>query len=154
MARARPVPFGDLVAAEAQAWVDTPVVDNQAVKGQGADCKGLVRGVAAALGRPEADSLHGRAIYRADRRVPVQQLRDGLADTFDKVDLATDAIRDGDVLLIEVDGRPQHLAIATCNATRAVHADGWMARRVRERDLAALLRMYRLNSAWRWKELG
>jgi cell wall-associated NlpC family hydrolase len=151
-AKRRPRSIGDAIAAEARTWVDTPVIWGQSQKGQGADCKGLVAGVARAVGRPEGDSVHARfSAYRPDRRVPAQQLQAGLADLFDRVDLAADIIRDGDVLLFEVEGVPQHLAIASCGATRAVHADGWMARRVRERDLAAMRRMYRLNSAWRWK---
>lgn len=148
--------IGAQVAAEALAWVDTPVRWNQSQKGVGCDCKGLVQGVARELGRPEAQSFHGLFVaYRRDRPVPVKLLKQGLAELLDRVECRPEDYlshaRDGDVLLIEVGGRPQHLAIVAEGATRAVHADGWGAERVKSRNLEALLRARKLNSAWRWR---
>ncbi len=141
---------GRRVAREAQAWIGTPFVWGQAQKGVGCDCKGLVAGVARALGRPEAETFHGRfAAYRPDRPVPSALLKEGLAELFDPVG---GELCDGDVLLLEVAGRAQHLAIVTHGGERAVHAQIAPTDRVKETSLRALLKLCRLHSAWRWRK--
>jgi cell wall-associated NlpC family hydrolase len=49
---------GDLVAAEVEKWNRTPFHEQQATKGRGCDCKGLLWGVARDLGFPEAESFY------------------------------------------------------------------------------------------------
>jgi cell wall-associated NlpC family hydrolase len=143
---------GAAIAAEALTWVDTPARWNQSQKGHGCDCKGLVQGVAREVGRPEAQSFYGLFIhYRGDRPVPVALLRQGLAELFDKVD---GTLEDGDILLLRMRGKAQHLAIVTGGGARAVHADAWGSGRVRERRLGALLQVCPLHSAWRWRNGG
>jgi cell wall-associated NlpC family hydrolase len=146
-------PVGDRAADAAQDFVGTPVVWGQSTHGQGVDFKGMVRGVAQAIGRPEASSFYGNfRAYRPDRKVPTGLLKEGLAALFDPVDQASDRLRNGDVLLLRFKGKAQHLAIVTCDGERAVHADG-PSGKVRERRLAAMLQLYGLDSAWRWREL-
>jgi cell wall-associated NlpC family hydrolase len=145
--------FGARVAAEAQTWAGTPFVWGQSQKGQGCDCKGLVAGVARNLGRAEEATFYGQfSAYRPDRPVPSALLKEGLVALFNRVD---GDLQDGDVLLLEVRrGRTwaaQHLAIVTCGATRAVHAQIAPNDRVKETSLRALLKLCRLNSAWRWR---
>lgn len=151
---ARRAPIGDRVAAEAQEWVGTPFKWGQAQKHVGCDCKGLLEGVARALGRPEAETFHGRfRAYRADRPVPSEMLKQGLAALFDPV--AAGGERAGDILLLDIHGRgrfPQHLAIMAGADGRVIHADV-SSMQVRERRLAAFLKDHRLNSAWRWRAL-
>jgi hypothetical protein len=57
--------------AETRAWLGTPFHWQASRKGVGCDCKGLVWGVARALGMPEADSpfaCRSRHCWRAWRR--------------------------------------------------------------------------------------
>lgn len=98
--------FGILIAAEAETWIDTPFVWQGRIKARGCDCKGLVAGVFAALGRPEADSLDALAGDYGDV-VDARRLRAGLARQFDRVFVP----EPGDILLIRTGGTAQHLAI-------------------------------------------
>lgn len=151
---ARPA-FGSLVALEAKAHCGTPFRWQSSVKGVGCDCKGLVASVARELGRPEADSLYAiSADYRIDRGVPTARLREGLAALFDRVDLAADALRDGDVLLLRLNGAAQHLAIVTEGGARAVHAQIAPSDKVKETNLELLLKACPLHSAWRWRDIN
>lgn len=140
---------GERVAAEAREWIGTPFVWGQSRKGRGCDCKGLVQGVARELGFPEAETFHATfASYRPDKPVPSALLVEGMAATFDRVKVQ----QDGDVLLLNVQGKPQHLAI--CTGDRAIHAQGagdkaW----VKETRLAALLKVNPLHSVWRWRDV-
>lgn len=141
--------IGAAIAAEALTWLGTPARWNQSQKGLGCDCKGLVQGVARELGRPEAASFYGLFVhYRGDRPVPVTLLRQGLAELFDRVD---GALQDGDILLLKMRGKAQHLAIVTGGGAKAVHADAANGGRVRERRLEALLKVCPMASAWRWR---
>lgn len=146
--------IGALAAAEAKSHIGTPFVWQQSAKGVGCDCKGLLVSVARELGRPEAAGLYAlMATYRPDRPVPAALLAKGLAATFDRVDLTADALRDGDVLLLRLNGQAQHLAIVTAGGDRAVHAQIAPNDRVKEASLPALLKLCPLHSAWRWREL-
>lgn len=136
--------IGILVAAEAERWIGTPFKWQGSVKA-GCDCKGLVAGVARACGRPEGDSLHALA-GDYGLKVDAARLRRGLADLFDR---ATD-ILPGDVLLLKVAGKPQHLAIAAptegkpTRAVQAMHTGpcAVVVSRV-PRDM--------IDSIWRWR---
>lgn len=142
---------GQKIAQEAQAWVGTPFVWGQAQKRQGCDCKGLLVGVSRAVGRPEAEGWAASfSEYRRDRKVPTQKLKQGLAELFDPV---ADGLQSGDVLLLNVAGRAQHIAIVTQDGQRAVHAQGRGAKEwVKETRMEALLLKFPLDSAWRWRE--
>jgi cell wall-associated NlpC family hydrolase len=141
----------DQVVAEYRAWRDTPIEWGQCAKGVGCDCKGVIVGTARALGLPEGDSLHaGMADY--PKRVPVPLLRAGLAATLDRV-------RDplpGDVLLMCMDGKAQHLGGFT--GTGVVHAYGrgprHLLRCVIETPIDVALRAWPLDSAWRWRSVA
>lgn len=152
---------GELVALEALTWVGTPFHEQQAVKGAGCDCKGLIWGVARELGFPEADSVHACfTAYDVAKRggIPVARLVEGLADLFDRVPRGS-PLELGDLLLLRA-GIPavaQHLAIVATSSS-AVHASGnsnsgkESKRIVRETSLRALLDYFPLASAWRWRE--
>jgi cell wall-associated NlpC family hydrolase len=146
---------GTLVAAQAELWVGVPFHWQGRVRA-GCDCKGLVAGVAAELGFPEADSLEALVADYGDV-VPAAQLRAGLAAVFDRVPMTLrqaqgdrTGIEPGDILLCRVHGRAQHLAIAApreFSPSRVIEAllD---ARQVRpfKRPVDSV------DSAWRWKE--
>lgn len=142
---------GERIAAEAEAWIDTPFRWQARVKGRGCDCKGLIAGVAAACGRPEADSVEALAgDYSDSRPVDVRRLKEGLARLFDQVPTADREA--GDVLLIRYRGRAQHLAIAAPRegrSSRVIEAlvDLGKVRPFRRADAE-------IDSVWRWREEG
>lgn len=138
------------VVAEARAWIGTPVQWQQAVKGRGCDCRGLVAGVARALGLPEGEALPAR-VMDYGRAVPVYRLNAGLVATFDRVP----EMAPGDVLLLRMGGTAQHLGVFT--GPGVVHAYGRGQRhvlhRVIETPLASALRAWPLDSIWRWRSV-
>lgn len=137
--------IGQAIAAEAENWLGVPFHWQGRVKA-GCDCKGLVAGVASACGRDEGASLQALAgDYGA--KVDSRRLINGLAELFDR---ATD-IRAGDVLLLNVAGKPQHLAIAAPmqgRPTRAIQAIHTGPQKV----VATGLPRAMIHSVWRWRD--
>lgn len=138
------------LAEEYWSWRGTPFRWQASLKGVACDCKGMIRGAAAALGRPEADSLHARfSEYGAV--VPVGLLKQGLADLFDRV--PGDVPADGDVVLM-LTGRPrraQHLGgIARGHV---VHAYPQGPAQVIATELAVARRAWPFDSVWRFRGL-
>jgi cell wall-associated NlpC family hydrolase len=138
--------IGELVAAEAERWIDTPFKWQASVRGRGADCKGLIAGVARELGRAEADSVEALAGDYGDV-VDSGRLRSGLARLFDQVKEP----QAGDVLLIQCGGKPQHLAIFAPNGRsgglRVIEAMFRGPARVRPYRRS----MAEIDSIWRWR---
>lgn len=143
---------GAIAAAEALTWVGTRFHEQQALKGHGCDCKGLIAGVAAACGFPEGRSFHAVSVAYDLRRpggIPVKVLRDGLDANFDRLPRDA-ALQPGDVLLHRAGGYPSHLSIVT-GAGLAVHA--WpKARRVKETSLDTLFAECPLVAVYRWRD--
>lgn len=137
--------IGQRIADAAEEWLGVPFKWQGRVRA-GCDCKGLVAGVAGELGRPEAESIEALAGgYQA--KVPVGELRDGLARLLDRV---SDR-QPGDVLLLKVGGKPQHLAIHAPKPgrpSRAIQAMHTGPMRVIQcgvpRDM--------IDSVWRWRD--
>jgi cell wall-associated NlpC family hydrolase len=141
------VPVGLRVAALAEEWIDVPFHWQGTVRA-GCDCKGLVAGIARELGRPEADSVEALAGDYGGK-VDVARLKAGLARMFDR---ASDR-QPGDVLLLRMGGLAQHLAICAptqANVDRIIEAMPSGPGRVRP----ARAGMGRIDSIWRWKEIG
>jgi NlpC/P60 family putative phage cell wall peptidase len=136
---------GAEIVKEAEEWIGTPFHWQASVKGLGCDCKGLIAGVARAVGRPEADSVEA---FAADysKLVPVPRLKSGLARLFDRV-----AERQpGDVLLLRMGGAPQHLAIyapTEAQPDRIIEAMPSGPGKVRPGRATAV----RIDSVWRWR---
>lgn len=133
-----------LIAECAESWIGVPFKWQGRVRA-GCDCKGLVAGVAAECGRPEAASLEALA-GDYDAIVDERRLRMGLARLFDRV---TER-QPGDVLLVRYGGKAQHLAIAAPRPgkpTRVIEAmaTGPMAVRPFRRADAEV------DSIWRWR---
>lgn len=134
------------IVAAARAWIGTPFAWGQSLKGVGCDCKGLIAGVARELGLPGADSFEaGYAGYGT--RVPSDDLRAGLMRHLDPV---ADA-RPGDVLLINVNKRPQHLAIFA-GGGRMIHTYSKGPMRVIEVPMGHVWTRA-VDSAWRFREI-
>lgn len=144
---------GDLVAAEAEEWIGTKFIWQGSQKQVGCDCKGLLWGVARELGFPEAESLYAKvADYSDSKPVPSALMKEGMASIFDPVT----ELQPGDVLLLKI-GFPVprhagHFAIVSSDPKRAIHARGSGQREmVKLTRLAALLQVFPLDSAWRWR---
>lgn len=107
----------DAVAC-ARAWIGTPYVTGAALRGAGADCIGLIEGVAAELtGRPRGE----RPPWRADWASVTDLAAVAASAGFAVID-AADA-RPGDVLALRLTrgAPPHHLAIMTA-PDRVAHA--------------------------------
>lgn len=139
---------GELVANEAREWLGTKFHWQASAKQVGCDCKGLIWGVARELHFPEAETFYAKVVdYRVDRKVPTELLKEGMASVFEQaIDMQV-----GDVLLLQVKGKPQHLAIVTPN-NRAIHAQIAPKDWVKETSLRALLKLNPLDSIWRWRD--
>lgn len=134
------------IVAEARSWLGTAFHWQASLKGVGADCKGLVWGVARELGLPEAQSLYAStADYGA--KVPAALLKRGLGETF----LRVADPRPGDVLLMKPGGVAQHLAIHA--GETVIHTYSTGPRCVVETPIRAALRAWPLDSAWRFPSL-
>lgn len=135
------------IVAEARSWIGTPHVWQASAKGVGCDCKGLVWGVARELDLPEAASVHAR-ICDYGRAVPVDKLLAGLAETMDR----RMKPEPGDVLLLRIGQKPQHLAILTDEA-HMVHTYANGPERVIEVAMGKIW-WRALHSAWRFRSVG
>ncbi len=137
---------GHIIATEAEEWINTPFVWQGRIKQVGCDCKGLIAGVAAACGRPEAESVEALAGDYGGR-VDARRLKAGLARLFDQV---TDP-QPGDVLLLRMGGAAQHLAIfapAPERPDRIIEAMPTGPGKVRPGRAST----GRIDSIWRWRE--
>jgi cell wall-associated NlpC family hydrolase len=138
------------VIAEARSWIGTPFHWQASAKRVGCDCKGLVAGVARELGLPEARSLYA-GISDYSEKVPVALLKAGLAATLQQVGEP----KPGDVLLMQIARKPQHLGIYT--GTGVIHCWGRGAKgvgqKVIEHPAKSALRAWPLDSVWRFRSL-
>jgi NlpC/P60 family putative phage cell wall peptidase len=132
----------DIVAA-ARSWVGTPFHWEASVKGVGCDCKGLIAGVAREIGRPEGDALeaHARAY---SRRIDARELKSGLQRLFDR----TDTPHAGDILLLHVAGKAQHMAIYAGDG-RMIHT----ARGLNKVTEVPVGKSRPIDSIWTWRGL-
>lgn len=148
-------PIGAAIAAEALTWVGTPFRWQGRIKGRGVDCKGLIAGVARACGRPEGDSVEALA-GDYGKVVDDRRLRAGLVRLFDRVPQpltysgpAPVSIQAGDILLLRLGPKAQHLGIAL-SASEMVHCYGAGPH---ARVMRAAIPRAKLDSVWRWKEI-
>lgn len=143
---------GEIVATEVAKWNRTPFHEQQATRGRGCDCKGLLWGIARDLGFPEAESFYARFIaydLKQKRGLPHELLREGLDALFDRVVPVN--IEPGDVLLLKLGPLPGHLAIASLVPGRAWHAQIEPNDYVKEASLRSLLKMFPLVAVFRWR---
>lgn len=136
--------IGHNIAAEAENWIGVPFKWQGRVKA-GCDCKGLIAGVAAACDRKEGESLQAMA-GDYGHKVDTQRLLSGLKVLFDR---ATE-IQPGDVLVLNVAGKPQHLAIAAPKEgkpTRAIQALHTGPSKV----VVGRVPRAMIHSIWRWR---
>lgn len=134
----------DAIVAEARRWIGTPFRWQQAAKGQGCDCKGLVAGIARAVGRPEGASVYALMTAQYRRAVDPALLQRGLDELFDRVD----AMEPGDVLLMRVAGKAQHLGIYV-GGGRMIHTYAKGPRQVMEVPLNP---EWPIVAIYRWRD--
>lgn len=145
-------PIGPAAVAAARAWIDTPFHWQQSVRGRGCDCKGLVAGVARDIGRAEGASIFARMADYRPGPVDLALLNRGLDALFDRVAAAVP----GDILVLRVAGRAQHLAIVSeatdGRATRMIHCYAKGPARVIEVPTGHVWRDA-IASIWRWRAI-
>lgn len=135
------------VVAEARTWIGTRCQHQASLKGVGADCGGMVRGVAAALGLEPESWPAAAEKFRGYGR----QLANGIVKA--SLELYADSIplqyaQPGDILLLqfERDTEPRHVAILTefYGKPGMVHAY-YQARKVAEHGI---------DDTWRRRIVG
>lgn len=128
-------PTGPEIVAEARSWIGTPWMHQASLKGVGADCIGLIVGVAEAFKMPEAPA------WKADRRFSgygptpvVDKLLAACAVYLDPVKVESATL--GDILLFTYLKQPVHFGIVSETSPRfsVVHAYG-PVRRVTENPI-------------------
>lgn len=135
---------GEAVVAEARRWLRTPFEPQQSCRGAGCDCLGLIVGVARELDLPVARSRFAKiADYQRPDSVMLQH---GLAETMDKVEEA----EPGDLLLLVVAHKPQHLAIY-CGDNRMIHTYYAGPSMVIEAPMGRSW-WRQVHSIWRWRD--
>lgn len=147
------------VVAEARSWQDTPYRHQGYRKGVGADCIGLVAGIALALGLPSG------AAWKADRamhnyaRLPDPVMLLAAAERY-LSPIPIESAREGDILLLRWRNDPSHFAIITETSPLTVlHAYARGPRKVAEHNIAGefmhgVTWASRIVSAWRYRELA
>lgn len=106
--------------AEAREWIGTPYLHRASLKGEGADCLGLIRGVWRAVLGPEPQDLPAYAPDWAEA-TKAEQMAQAAGRHMRAVDLA--AIAPGDVLLFRWRERfPAKHAALLVSPERMVHA--------------------------------
>lgn len=136
--------FRDRLIAEAKTWEGTPFAWQQATKGRGCDCKGLIAGIARELSLPESQSAEALMVGDYKGRVPCRELKRGLERLFDKVDEP----QPGDVLLMRFKGKAQHLGMYLGEG-RIIHCHQRM------RNPCVRIEPVRwgdVSSVWSWRE--
>lgn len=135
----------DDILCEGQRWLGTPFRWKQACRGRGCDCKGLLVGIARALGMPEAETMAAR-IVTYSKSFQSEQLLEGLRETLVPVQTPQPA----DIVCMPV-GRstvPRHLGMLTKRGW-LLHTYGGGVGRVVEVPLVRS----RVHSYWTWPSL-
>lgn len=144
------------IVATARAWLDTPFHHQAARRGVGADCIGVVSGVAADHGMPEAAAWRADARFRGYGRLPLPaKLLEACDQYLDRVRIAD--VAPGDILVFVVSRKdtdprePMHFAIVSgVDPLTIIH--GWamagkvVENRVDEKWRRRILRAYRYRA--------
>jgi NlpC/P60 family putative phage cell wall peptidase len=119
------------VIEAARSWLGTPFHHQGRVRGVGVDCAGVIVGVARELGLSEVDATgYG---HRPDSRELERLCHAHMTP------VAIEAAQPGDVLLLTIEGLPQHLAFLTeLGGERAMLHAYAPARRVVEHRIDAV----------------
>lgn len=133
-----------LIVAEARAWLGTPFHHQQAVRGVGCDCIGLVRGVMIATGLLPADFVQRADVqpYRGYGRLPDGRLMPALEQFLTRVPV--DQAQAGDLVVVRFSQDPQHVGLL------AEHPEGGLSL------IHALdeVREHRLDARWQRRVIG
>ncbi len=129
-----------MIVAEAREWIGTPWMHQASLKGKGADCIGLVSGVATAMGFPEGAAFRADIRFRGYGRQPdPRMVRKALAEYLD----VTTSPQMGDIIIMRFEKDPQHFGILS-SSDYMIHAYA-QARKVVEN---------RINEDWRARIVG
>lgn len=142
----------DAIVAEAREWLGTKFAHQQACKGVGCDCIGLIRGVARNVGFTDPFVTGAARRFAGYSRSPnPESLREACAMFLSPI-LAQDAV-EGDILVFRFERDPMHFALITQMepVPYMIHAHA-RARKVAENRIDSVWRS-RVVAAHRYKEL-
>lgn len=135
------------IIAAAHGWLGTPWVHQASCRGAGADCIGLVAGVAAECGSPDAARFLATPAWRCYGRHPDSTFLFAVCDELmDRI--AVEAAALADLLVFRCGKHPMHFGIVA-DGGRMIHA--WLgAGKVCEHQLdakwrARIVRAYRIR---------
>lgn len=132
------------IVCEARSWLGTPFRHQGRLKGIGADCAGIVIGVAGALGLKCAD-------IRGYSRMPGEEFQNEVARQL--VRIAYRDLLPADLLTFAFDSLPQHIALVTgIDPPRILHSHASVGSCV-EQNLDDVW-ISRVRGAWRFPELA
>jgi len=131
------------VIKEARTWIDTPFHHQGRIKGRGADCVGLIIGVAHALNLTDWD-------YQTYNRDPLPGMMKQLLDE-QMITVDPKEMKPGDILYLRF-SLPQHLALLTEDDT-IIHINERIAPRKREEQMGRCVE-HRLSNMWRQRIVG
>lgn len=137
---------GSQIVTEARSWLDTPFAHQAILKGVGCDCRGLLMGVALALGIDGAEAANADpACHQYARQPHADALCKACERYLDPIPLS--AIEPGDVLMMTYRStEPRHFGIVTCvDPLTMIHAFAAVAQKVTE---------HRLDDRWRARIVG
>lgn len=99
------------IVDEARTWFDTPYLHQAHLKGVGADCHGLLRGVGLALGllNMAMRDLPEVRPFQKYGREPNGNFLDACRALFDEIPI--ESARAGDIVAIRFQGHPRHCGI-------------------------------------------
>jgi len=131
------------VITEARTWIGTPFHHQGRIKGRGADCVGLIIGVAHALKLTQWD-------YQTYNREPSPGMMKQLLDE-QMIRIDSKGMRPGDILYLRF-SQPQHVALLTENNT-IIHINERIAPRKRGERMGRCVE-HGLNSTWTQRIVG
>lgn len=139
----------DKIVAEARTWVGTRWGHQKMTKGVRCDCAGLVRGVVETVTGEQYEGLWEYS-HRPDTRYLIKMLNKYFVKIYPPPgERLANQVQSADILLFEIDGNPQHLAIKT--DTGIIHAYAGGPRRVKEVPFGPPW-VVRLVGVWRISE--
>lgn len=112
----------EMLLAEALTWLETPYAHQASLKGVGADCIGIITGVAVAYALPDAQAFRDDRAFKGYGRVPDPALVEEASDRYlDRIDIADAGLMN--ILRFRIEDQPRHFAfISNIEPKRIIHA--------------------------------
>lgn len=103
--------MNEKIVQEARSWIDTPFKAQGRLKNNGCDCLGLVMGIARNLNLKSKNGVPITVFDTLDYDIKRQNIN--LSSILDSLLLKSEEISSGNLVLMNFDSIPQHLAITS-----------------------------------------